>query len=483
MENRKVVNAISKLSVKDLNRFIKYLHSPYFNTNDKLVKLGSLIVDNLKYGKGLLSDEQVWNKLFSPSPYDDKRLRKAYSDLLKLFINFINIEIYQNDERINILNDIRAIMRYDLNFLRSTVTGKVDRYTKYNPERSASFHYFDYEVRKGYLNLISEFEKKKKSFNFENEYDFNDIIFALDEYYYTEKLRFLATGLSLKNIRNYSEFRLSITEIIEKIDDDDLKSVSSRIYFLICKIQLDNNNEKAYRDVYKLMENNFELFQDDEIRDIFDAIISFCIVRVNQGDRDYLKELFSIYKTTLKIDAFYVNGYLSPTSFRNISGTALRLKEYEWCEKFIHKFYNRLEEKYQQNALHYNLALLYFYKREYQKVLENLHSVVYEDVIYNLNSKTILLASYYELQEFEALDSLINSFKVFISREKTLSNNRKRNYLNYLKYTKRISKLSKRDISKLEKLKNEITETRGVVSKSWLLEKIDEKLEKKSVRL
>jgi hypothetical protein len=141
---------------------------------------------------------------------------------------------------------------------------------------------------------------------------------------------------------------------------------------------------------------------------------------------------------------------------------------------FIEEYKDTINPQYRHNSYYYALTTLSFYKKEFEKVIELLQMVEYEDVWYNINSKTMLLAAYYELQEFEALDNLINSFKVFISRAKSLSKNRKRNYLNYLKYLNMLSNISNYNQIEVQDLESKIKETPGVVSKGWLLEKIEE---------
>jgi len=91
----------------------------------------------------------------------------------------------------------------------------------------------------------------------------------------------------------------------------------------------------------------------------------------------------------------------------------------------------------------------------------------------------LLIFTYYELDETDALESLLQAFKMYIRREKSLTIDRKDTYLNLIKFTLNLMKLTYKDKDKLTKLKTEITNTKGVVSKPWLLEKIDILLNKK----
>lgn len=79
--------------------------------------------------------------------------------------------------------------------------------------------------------------------------------------------------------------------------------------------------------------------------------------------------------------------------FRNIVTVGLRLGEMAWTEAFIHEYQRFLPEAQRENIVSFNLSQVYFYKRDYDKVIETLRHVEYEDVITNLNAKTLLLTT------------------------------------------------------------------------------------------
>lgn len=126
----------------------------------------------------------------------------------------------------------------------------------------------------------------------------------------------------------------------------------------------------------------------------------------------------------------------------------------------------------------FNLALLYFYQRKYNEVIYQLQNVEYEDEGYNLSSKSMLLAVYYEMDYVEPLYSLFDSFRAYLNRNKTLSEARKSSYVNLIRFTKQLSKIIEGDKVALEKLKTEIAKESNIASDKWLMEKIKEKEKK-----
>ena len=157
---------------------------------------------------------------------------------------------------------------------------------------------------------------------------------------------------------------------------------------------------------------------------------------------------------------------------------ALRVNEFDWTENFIHEYAEYLDPRYRDNAVEFSLARLEFYRKNYGKVLDHLNKVNYEDVWYNLNAKTLQLAAYYELDEYDALESLTLSYKMYIRREKSITPERKTHYLNLIKYTSALMKVNPRDQLKILKIQEDISQTKGIVSKPWLMEKVNEMIRK-----
>ena len=110
----------------------------------------------------------------------------------------------------------------------------------------------------------------------------------------------------------------------------------------------------------------------------------------------------------------------------------MREKDYYWTERFISEYGLHLPETYRENAITYNMANLYFYKKEFAKVIELLQEVAYEGDNYSLGSKSILMATYYETDEIDALYSLCDSFKAYLKRNKLISRDKKEGYKNLI---------------------------------------------------
>jgi len=426
----KTYRCIASLDIYEKNSFSKFLKSPYFNKNNALIRLSEIYTELSEAELESEQKETIWTSIFPTKPFNDTKFRKLNSDLLKLFEQFIRIEAFENDQQTRLTVELKAINDRNLDLLYNSAKSKLDRYEKYNIDKSADHYYFLYETEKTKFELKTDIERKNKKSNFTKEFNIADISRNLDIFYLSEKLKYISTTLSWSK-----DFKVPV----EPFDIEPIKKfISERkeiippiaMYYQIYLTLVERDEHRHFLILRKLINNYIELFPPKEQRYIYDSAVSYGVGKVNSGNLDLQKPTLELYKEALEHEGFYDNGYLSPTSFRNIVFFALRTKEFSWAEHFVKSYSVRLRETLRENAVTFNLARIAFYKKDFERVIELLQMVEYDDVFYNLVSRTFLLASYYELNEYDSLEALINSTNVYLRRDKGISESSKRNYLN-----------------------------------------------------
>jgi uncharacterized protein YehS (DUF1456 family) len=100
-----------------------------------------------------------------------------------------------------------------------------------------------------------------------------------------------------------------------------------------------------------------------------------------------------------------------------------------------------------------------------------LRLVEFNDVLNNLDARRMLLRSYFELNEFTALDSLLDSFKAYL-RRMTDHGYHRDNYLNLVRFVKKMMKVDRGNNKALAAIKAEIEKTEQVAEKEWLIGKL-----------
>lgn len=479
MTDSKVYIALTHLSVYELNSFRKYLESPYFNMNEKLLDLFDIYAHQIKKeSKEELIKEEVWSVIFQGKKYSDPKLRKLNSDLLKVFEEFLAQKTFDNNKFLKNNLILRAIRKRKIEKLYKSTSSATDRSIDQTFNRSSDYIYAKFTAEKEKLELYSESEiLRKRSKNIENEVNIDEIAKYLDQYYLAEKLKYYVKLLGWKKMISLEQEINHIEELNSMVNTGAYDAIPPIIiYSTIAKTQLDPDNVENYFKLKDLVNDFIDYFPDEEIRNIYDALLSFCVRRVNKGDLAFQEETLNVYKGALEKETIFSNGYITQVTFNNIVFFALRTGEYDWAEHFVEEYKDRLNDKDRASSVAFSFARIEFYKENYGKVIELLQQVEMDSVIYTLSAKTILLSSYYELDEFDALDSFINSFRVYINREKSISARKKGHYKNLLKYINKIINLRNSDKTGINKLRQEIVETPGIVIKPWLLQKLDEKL-------
>jgi hypothetical protein len=162
---------------------------------------------------------------------------------------------------------------------------------------------------------------------------------------------------------------------------------------------------------------------------------------------------------------------LSRFAYKNIVALGLRMEAYDWISYFLENYTKYLERRFRENYYNYNFARLSYSRNDYKASMESLSKVGTNDVLLNIDAKVLQLKMYYELDEFDALDSLITSMGTFIRRKNMLTYHRE-NYRNILKYFQKLSALNHLDKQALSALREEISKESVLTEKRWLLEQL-----------
>ena len=204
--------------------------------------------------------------------------------------------------------------------------------------------------------------------------------------------------------------------------------------------------------------------------------------QINRGQQRYYSNMFALYQFGLEKNLFFDNGKIRETTFTNIATTGILEKEYDWVENFIKTYRKHLPEAIQEDAYYLSLGLLFFHKQQYRDTVSLLLNKKFSNPLYILKAKAILLRTYFEqflIDEsyYELLIAQTHAFEKFVRRNKTISANRKEIYTNFILFTRTIANAVLQKTVNVQ-LSNKIKNTKAVILKSWLLEKIKEALKK-----
>ena len=86
----KLVSILRTISSKELKYFEEYILSPFFNKNEKVIALFSVIKKfHPEFPEDKVGLEQIFVKVFPKEKIDEQKLRYVMTDLTKLLEDFL----------------------------------------------------------------------------------------------------------------------------------------------------------------------------------------------------------------------------------------------------------------------------------------------------------------------------------------------------------------------------------------------------------
>ena len=471
MQNNKVFSILLKFDKYEQNRLRKFVQSPYFNRNERLERLLELLLKDANKQDPVISTdrEKIWNKIGHQGNFDDVKLRKDFSELLRLVERFIAQEQYEKDKLYEVEFLLAGINEKKINKLEASTIKLATRLLDRHPIKSSELYFHRFSLEKQVFLLNHDIQAKSEKKNIET------VSKNLDIFYISEKLRYYCYILGSKRIAVHDYDLKMMEQVISQVENSDYKEIPVvAVYYQKYLTLRDGENEDHYFKLKTLLDKNALSFPKEEAIILYSSTLNYCVGKINSGNSLFLQEYLDVIIDFLEKGIILLNGYLAPNVFNNIIITGLRLEKYDWVEKFISDYQTKLSEEFRENTVNFNIAILRWYQKRYDEVISLLREVDYELISYNLRSKTTLLLTYYEVDEIEPLFSLLESFRTFLNRHKEIPDGRRKNYLNLIRFTKKLTKTIPGDKKAIEKLHKEITETKSLANKSWLLEKLAE---------
>ncbi len=466
----KVYQTLRYFDAGEMKRLLKYVQSPYFNPSTTLAKLCEILLVQLEKGHDGFDRQVIWRKILPTEGYDDVNFRKYCSDLLGLVEGFMAQEMLsRNPERLK-TDTLAFVAERKIEPLYNSAMRAARSSLEKQPYRSLDYYLTAYSIERQYYTLMDFDVKVNVRANVE------EISTHLDSFFLIEKLKLYCAALSQRKTGN-QQYRLDfVPEILAHLERIPIEEIPElAIYYYSYRTLDDEENTEHYYNLRRMLDHYGTIMPHKEAVELYDSALHYCTGRVNKGKNDFYQEYFDLFEDAIQKGIFLSNGELASWRFNNIVAAALRLGRLEWAENFIETHKSYLPADTRQNTYTFNLARVYRFQGKYEKVLQLLHNIEYEDIGYNLISKMMLTITYYELDAYDALSSFMESFRVFLNRHKHIPQQRRDGYLNLLKYVRRLTRIIAGDKASVEKLRTEIAANKaGIVNHEWLLEKLDE---------
>jgi len=479
MRSTKFYQIVSELSLAELNRFEKFLTSPYFNVSHLNTDIFRLCLELYKDPKADFSKEDVWKVVKGGETYDDARFRKYLSELLKLLLQFFSQEELDNNQMLKSQLLLEYTNKKRIPKLVNTAIQSSQNASDKYYDRSSNYYLYHFQIEKNLFYLqggnIELFTKK----------NVEDIAQNLDKFFIAEKLKYYCEILARKGLSNISYDFNFIEELIHFVEINKFENdLIIKIYYLIYKTLVDPNDRNHFFEVRELIFNNYRLFDGNDLQELFDSLLTYSTAQINLGYNDFFEVLIEIYDFIFEKGILLNESYMTPVKFKNVITTSLRAGNYDFAENFIKEYQDLLPLDQRNSIVTFSLAQIYFYKKHFEKVVEQLRQVEYPDIITNRRAKTIYLATLLELNEYDAIISWSESFRVFLNRKrKDVPGSRIDTYQNFISIVKQIALAELGGKKNFDKIEKELDKYTGnIVNEQWLRDKLAERKKSLSSR-
>lgn len=296
----------------------------------------------------------------------------------------------------------------------------------------------------------------------------------LDTFYLSTKLKMLCELINSQNVKSVVFDFFLREEIENKIQQGRFSEVPSiSIYFGILKTLTEPGEESHFESLQSKLELYNSRFARDELRDIYKYLMNYCIKKINLGEQQYLLKLFNIYQTVLANKSIYNGRFLSQWDFKNIVVVGIRAGQNQWVESFIETYIQDLPAAEQENAQTYNLAYLKFSNGDFHSALRMLQNVEFTDIYYQLDMRSVILKCYYEMDDYEALNYHLAAFRLFLSRNKVVSDYQRTIYRNLIRFSGKLMQ-SKGNKSQAKAILKDIEQVKQIADISWVRKKAEQ---------
>lgn len=462
-----------------MTRFREFVFSPYFNKHTGVQQLINYLdkcfpdLDEAKCER-----QRIFAQIFPGEKHDQGKLAVLFTYSFRLAEQFLAQETLKAEPAEHnhlLLRGLRQVKAFDLYY--KALRRSSDLVENAGEQPSAQWwhryrlsmesdYYLNHIVAKRDLSGLTDMEER------------------LDRFYLAEKLKnAVETQVRRNMVKVQAESRLLevlLREVRENLEEyQHIPAIY--LYYKLYEM-LSQSDHRYYFEALQELKHGESSFPATERASLYNYFQNYCIREINQNNLLFLAELFRLYQSQLEQELIFEEGYLSEWHYKNIVTVGLRLEELDWVHQFIEGYRNRLRPEVAENAHRFNLAAYYHQAGAYGKVLDLLIQVEYRDPRYNWGAKALLLRTYYELEEDEALFSLVDSFLQYLQRNEMMTDFRRGGYYHLFRLTRRAAYIrsrigyehSEKTSKDITRLKREVEATTAIFNQSWLVNKIEE---------
>lgn len=467
MKKSKLFTLLNHFTAQERRATLLHFKRPYYTQkHPEMYALLQYLLENTDNAE-LLERHNVFTHIFSAKiPYNDLKLRRTASVLLQQVETFWVMRQLHTDE-----------LELSIRLMELYRKGRLIK--NYKDVQKQALQQLQREAQRSAAYFLSEYRIYRNTDNFtdnRNDPEKQQYVCladaALDHFYLLGKLKLACELYSLQTLVK-TKFTIANLQTVVNIATEPAymqQPVIALYYHALQTLLLPNEAQTHFEQVKQRFVAHSNLLTHTEAAQVYYLALNYCATQINKGEERFWTEIFDLYQIGLEQTLLLENGELSPWNYKNIVTVALRLGKNDFAHQFIHQYHLHLPVAHRLNALAFNLAKYFFTCQQYTQALHKLQEVSYDEIFYSLDARLLLLKTYYALDEFDALEALIDSFRQFLNRTRQINRQRQTTYRNLLRFLRRFNRIAPSNRKQLSELLAKIEQTPYVAERNWLLD-------------
>lgn len=430
-----------------------------------LGKLTSLLVDDPS------DNESIYHQLYPEKPFSEKQYRNLRSELFQRLTDFLAIRSFMASP------EKKLFLARTMNQMQATrhFPAIIEKYSRQEEGVALSLGGQDLNNR-----LKAEFIHHQAAVHGRKSISLQELILSSEEAFVARILYYALAHFEAQYMYDNPDTEpplLLWPGIIQQLEAgawQDSKLI--QVYYALFKLVKSPREAVHYLGVKKILTAYGHLFEKAEAKEMYTVALNCCVKLMNSGESSFAGETFHLYKEMLERSLLVTEDGIEAWHFKSIVTLAINLGDFQWTKEFMEKYAPYLSPQFRKNSLSYCNGVLDFHTEDFRNAELHMNEVLqdYNDPFFGLDARAYLLKIYFETGNVTGMDALANSFRLFLRRHQHLSADRLQNYHEFIRFFRRLVALPKDKPNRVEKLKEEISNSPYHAGREWLLEKLDQ---------
>jgi hypothetical protein len=363
----------------------------------------------------------------------EQTLKNALSDLKKLFDRYLAQVRFEEQEVEMKVAALETSMRYFILDYHDVHAPRLGKILDSGDELIFGLDYYKYRFR--YFRSLERREAESKN-KYKASY-VRDTLQSLESDIYVNYL----VNLMLYNsywLPNKGQLRNAIKTKIEKYSGNHSEGRMSKLLeqVILRMISTDFDGLKKNELLNKLYEDVFNLdFIDIGLKEmVYVSVRNLCLKFENRNYQEHRV-------TSLTAEPFLKLKSVSKTKLRNYIYSRSKMKDFEEAEDALEKTIGKVNHISNESIYNECKGIICFHKGQYDESLRYFLSLEKSNEHTLVTSRIIILLCLYKLRNLRLFEYEIESFRVFLLRERQLSEDFIRSQREFIKNLRRLSRL------------------------------------------